>query len=89
VFQGIYLIIGQKHTSQGMLRKQLLMDLFKLRYLEVPPCQEIAGRLPCMGDVHVMIGYMHVPATLTCTVVHGKESQEQAEKGPSRMGEQG
>ena len=55
----------------------------------MPPCEEIAGRLPDMGDVHVMIRYTHGPATLTCTVVHGKESQEQAERGLSRMGEQG
>lgn len=32
---------------------------------------------------------MHVPATLTCTIVHGKESQEQDKRGLSRMGEQG
>lgn len=65
------------------------MALFKLGDLEVLPCEEEAGTFSDMGDVHAMIRYMRVPATLICSDVHGKEGQKQAERGLRWMGEQG
>lgn len=59
------------------------------KQLEASQVFRRAFQLPHLGYVHVMIRYVHVPATLTCTDVHGKRSPEQAERGLSRMGEHG